>query len=222
MVGHIYEYKSGKEQQHCHNHQLQLERFYYDYYSKNNPRLLIQQILHGGKKKWFYGAVAIVAHAVAARQKPTSWFFFYYFHGRWLTWIQVTLVELMLWSMGFSLAWHSWLSQRYKLRVKTMAIQKMDELDRVVLEPKNNVWIMMMKKKEGTNDHGNSNIIGVAMIRPFPATNSQLEGHIQVTALTSQTQLALVQTAIQFARQQDIKVIYTQDDIRKNKVDGLF
>ncbi|ORY96020.1 hypothetical protein BCR42DRAFT_226791, partial [Absidia repens] len=183
MIGHIYEYKSGKEQQHRHNHQLQLERFYYDYCNKANPRLLIQRLFHRGKKKWFYGAVAIIAHGIAARQKPTSWLFFYYFRVRWLTWVQVVLMELVLWSMGFSLAWHSWLSHRYVSRVKEITIKKMDEMDCVILEPKSNVWIMMMKKKEGSSlipsGHDNNNIIGVAMIRSITSTNSQQEGHIQ-------------------------------------------
>ncbi|CAO3595783.1 unnamed protein product [Absidia cylindrospora] len=113
------------------------------------------------------------------------------------------MVELTLWTAGFGLAWCTWLSHVYVSQVNERTKKWLHDMDRVRLAPKSNVWLMIDQSGP---------VLGIALFECEAE-----EGQIQVAALNSRIELALVENAIQFARQQDIKVI-TQD-LKKNTLD---
>ncbi|KAI8081428.1 uncharacterized protein BX664DRAFT_340374 [Halteromyces radiatus] len=218
MTNTIYEYQSGQRKR--------LEIFYNDFYNKDKTRRLMKTLIQQSQRWWSYGMVAIVAHAVAGhglwtycsslmeRYTPTL----VINHNTRMTTTQALVMELTLWSAGWTMAWYAWLSHRYVTQVKQRTTRCIDEIERVFDQPKSNVWVMIDNDKK-ISSIGKGRILGVAILRCKEINNHLEEGQIQVNALGSRIELALVQNAIQFARQQDIKVI-TQAQ-RKNRLDGF-
>ncbi|SAM03917.1 hypothetical protein [Absidia glauca] len=174
--------------------QKNVDRFCRDFYTKDKTHLLVNAVLHRGKKWWSYGVVAIVAHLYTGHGLWT-------FTTPWLTKIPtastpVFLVELTVWSMGLGIAWYAWLSHLYGSQVNERIRKLAGDIDQAHRQPHTNVWLM--------KDTKSTRVLGVVILN---CDGGAEEGQIKVAAMGSRIELALVQRAIQFARQQGIKVV---------------
>ncbi|KAI8341951.1 hypothetical protein BC941DRAFT_414969 [Chlamydoabsidia padenii] len=186
--------------------QKNVERFCKDYYSKNKMQQLVNATLHRGKKWWSYGVVAIVAHALTGHtlwSPSTTWFTKSPTTTTPPT--QMFLMELALWSASLGMAWYAWLTHLHGTRVMERTRIFVDSVEQAHRQPHSNVWVMV---------ENNGSVTGVAILK---CEHRLEEGQIKVAGLGSRIELALVQNAIQFARQQGIKVV-TQEH-RNNELE---
>ncbi|ORZ07624.1 hypothetical protein BCR42DRAFT_425887 [Absidia repens] len=201
-------------------YQKGIEIFCNEFYNKSKSRRLFNAVLHQGKRWWTYGVAAIVAHALSGHGRgdaSNSNGIGRFFHSPSISTTQTLMVELTLWTAGFGIAWCTWLSHVYLSQVKDRTKKWLHDMDRVRSEPKSNVWLLMDNNNNKSATEENGRVLGIAL---FTCDPSSEEGQIQVAALGPRLELALVENAIQFARQQDIKVI-TQDH-KKNTLDVFF
>ncbi|KAI9302979.1 hypothetical protein BJ944DRAFT_269096 [Cunninghamella echinulata] len=196
-----------------------IELFCSEYYNKNRYQHIFKKITVQCKRLWSYGIVVIVAHAFGGHSlwRPSS-SFITYFNATTST-TNTLVIELTIWSAGVGMACYVWLSQLYIKKIKEKTTLILDAIQQAQQEPKSNIWVMKDKKEE-------NKIIGLAILNyrkedeDDDSNNKKSvvdEGQIQVFATESRIELALVQNAMQYARQQDIKVV-----TRKNKLDHFF
>ncbi|CAO3636390.1 unnamed protein product [Cunninghamella echinulata] len=195
-----------------------IELFCSEYYNKNWYQNIFKKITTQCKHLWSYGIVVIVAHAFGGHSlwRPSS-SFITSFNATTST-TNTLVIELTIWSAGVGMAYYVWLSQLYIKKIKEKTALILDTIQQAQQEPKSNIWITMDKKEE-------NKIIGLAILNYKKEDGDDDdnkksvvdEGQIQVFATESRIELALVQNAMQYARQQDIKVV-----TRKNKLDQFF
>ncbi|ORX45867.1 hypothetical protein DM01DRAFT_1339826 [Hesseltinella vesiculosa] len=114
------------------------------------------------------------------------------------------LADTSLWSLSFGVSCYLWLSHIYNSNQQQSIAALAHSLDTADDDTK--LWVMLQ----------GSSMAGVILLRL--GTD---EAQIQVTAFDPSIEMALVQTAIQSARDQGIAVV-TQVHSRKSTLDGSF
>ncbi|CAO3640100.1 unnamed protein product [Cunninghamella blakesleeana] len=197
-----------------------IEKFCDDYYNKNQFQHIFKKITVQCRRLWSYGLVAIVAHAFTGhslyRKTTISSSSFLLLVPRFNT-TNMLILEITLWSAGVSIAYYIWLSQIYVKKIKQKTKTIMDNIQQTQQESKSNTWVLIDSDNHHDNNNNHKKLLGVAIFNYKKESENEDEGQIQVIAENSQMELTLVKHAIQYARQQNIKVV-----TRKNKSDPFF
>ncbi|KAG0184981.1 hypothetical protein DFQ28_010154, partial [Apophysomyces sp. BC1034] len=149
---------------------------------KNETKYLVQALFQrsSARRTWQAGLVGLVGIQVSqvVRTGQSS--------------VMMMILEMALWSAGVGLAWSVWIRDEYWRQTKQQSKQITEDLKVIKNSAKSNAWVMV---------HSSDEIVGAVGLKCEDG-----EGKIQsLTGAGSKIELALVQNAIQFARQQGIK-----------------
>ncbi|KAF7720843.1 hypothetical protein EC973_005911 [Apophysomyces ossiformis] len=162
----------------------QVQRLHLEQAKKNESKYLLQTLCQrsSARRTWQAGLVGLAGVQVSqvVRTGQSS--------------VMLMILEMALWSAGVGLAWSFWIRNEYWRKAQQQSKQMTNDWMGIKKKSKSNVWVMVRNSSE---------VVGAVALRCEDG-----EGKIQsLTGAESKIELALVQNAIQFARQQGIKVI---------------